>query len=85
MFSANLTSLGANIHEANYASSKTDFISKFHIALKECDGDFVLDIMDETQTKGTHWHPNDVVVAVKDIAGFMEGKTDYDLQPFKQS
>ena len=30
------TSIGANIHEANYASSKADFISKFHIALKEC-------------------------------------------------
>ena len=30
------TSIGANIHEANYASSKADFISKFQIALKEC-------------------------------------------------
>ena len=30
------TSIGANIHEANYAASKADFISKFHIALKEC-------------------------------------------------
>ena len=30
------TSIGANIHEANYASSKADFINKFHIALKEC-------------------------------------------------
>ena len=30
------TSIGANIHEANYASSKPDFINKFHIALKEC-------------------------------------------------
>ena len=30
------TSVGANIHEANYAQSKADFISKFHIALKEC-------------------------------------------------
>lgn len=30
------TSVGANIHEANYASSKADFINKFHIALKEC-------------------------------------------------
>lgn len=29
-------SIGANIHEANYASSKADFINKFHIALKEC-------------------------------------------------
>ena len=30
------TSIGANINEANYASSKADFINKFHIALKEC-------------------------------------------------
>ena len=30
------TSVGANIHEANYASSKADFINKLHIALKEC-------------------------------------------------
>lgn len=31
-----VTSIGANIHEANYASSKADFINKFHISLKEC-------------------------------------------------
>ena len=30
------TSIGANIHEANYASSRADFISKMQIALKEC-------------------------------------------------
>lgn len=30
------TSIGANIHEANYASSKADFINKLHISLKEC-------------------------------------------------
>ena len=30
------TSIGANIHEANYSSSKADFINKFQIALKEC-------------------------------------------------
>ena len=29
------TSIGANIHEANYAQSKKDFISKLEIALKE--------------------------------------------------
>ena len=28
-------SIGANIHEANYAQSKKDFISKLEIALKE--------------------------------------------------
>ena len=30
------TSIGANIHEANYASSRADFVNKFQIALKEC-------------------------------------------------
>lgn len=30
------TSIGANIHEANYAHSKADFISKLQISLKEC-------------------------------------------------
>ena len=30
------TSIGANIHEANYAHGKPDFIAKFQIALKEC-------------------------------------------------
>lgn len=29
------TSIGANINEANYGQSKSDFISKLHIALKE--------------------------------------------------
>ena len=30
------TSIGANIHEANYASSRADFIAKMQVALKEC-------------------------------------------------
>ena len=30
------TSIGANIHEAQYAQGKADFISKLQIALKEC-------------------------------------------------
>ena len=30
------TSIGANINEANYGSSKADFIAKMHISLKEC-------------------------------------------------
>ena len=29
------TSIGANIHEANYAQGKRDFVSKLEIALKE--------------------------------------------------
>ena len=47
------------------------------------DGDmFVLDVMDAEQTKGTHWHPNDVEDAMSDIIAFMEGKSDYKLYPF---
>ena len=30
------SSIGANIHEAHYAQSRADFISKLEIALKEC-------------------------------------------------
>ena len=30
------TSIGANVHEAEYAESKVDFIHKLKIALKEC-------------------------------------------------
>ncbi len=30
------TSVGANIHEANYAHSRADFVAKLQISLKEC-------------------------------------------------
>ena len=43
------TSIGANIHEANYASSKADFINKFQIALKECyETDYWLSLFHDT-------------------------------------
>lgn len=45
------TSIGANVHEANYASSKPDFINKLQIALKECyETDYWLDILFESGT-----------------------------------
>ncbi len=44
------TSIGANIHEANYASSKADFINKFQIALKECyETDYWLEIFHDSK------------------------------------
>lgn len=44
------TSIGANIHEAQYAQSKKDFISKLEIALKETsETSFWLKLMYETQ------------------------------------
>ncbi len=55
------------------------------IELYENGGDFVLDVMDSEQTKGTHWHPNDVEGAVDDIVEFMEGKYDYRMSPFGQA
>ena len=40
------TSIGANIHEANYGSSRQDFINKLHIALKECiETEYWIDMM----------------------------------------
>ena len=43
------TSIGANVHEANYAASKADFINKLQIALKECyETEYWLDIFART-------------------------------------
>ena len=40
------TSIGANLHEANYAASRADFANKLQIALKECyETEYWLDIM----------------------------------------
>ena len=61
-------------------------IGKAHgqkIKLYEDDGMFVLDVTDEAQTKGTHWHPNDVESVIEDIEEFMDGKSDYKMYPFK--
>ena len=42
------TSIGANIHEANYAQSKADFTSKLQIALKECyETEYWLELFDK--------------------------------------
>ncbi len=43
------TSIGANIHEANYAQSKADFVSKLQISLKECyETEYWLDLFSKT-------------------------------------
>ena len=43
------TSIGANIHEANYAVSRADFINKMQIALKECyESEYWLELFKET-------------------------------------
>lgn len=44
------TSIGANIHEGNYAQGKKDFISKLEIALKECyETEYWLELLFETK------------------------------------
>ena len=43
------TSIGANLHEAQYAQGTKDFISKFEIALKECyESEYWLELLYET-------------------------------------
>lgn len=43
------TSVGANIHEAQYAQGSKDFISKFEISLKECnESDYWIELLYET-------------------------------------
>ena len=43
------TSIGANIHEAQYAQGTKDFISKLEIALKECyETEYWLELLFET-------------------------------------
>ncbi len=45
------TSVGANIHEAQYAQGTRDFISKFEIALKECnESEYWLELLYETNS-----------------------------------
>lgn len=45
------TSIGANIHEANYAASKADFINKLQISLKECfETEYWIEMLQETNS-----------------------------------
>ena len=45
------TSVGANVHEAQYAQGTKDFISKLEIALKECnESDYWLELLFETNS-----------------------------------
>lgn len=44
---------------------------------------FIMDVMDEAKTKGTHWHPYTAEDAVRDMTEFLNGRTDYRMEPFK--
>ena len=45
------TSVGANVHEAQYAQGTKDFISKLEIALKECnESEYWIELLYETNS-----------------------------------
>ena len=45
------TSVGANVHEAQYAQGTRDFISKFEIALKECnESEYWIELLYDTNS-----------------------------------
>ena len=44
------TSIGANLREANYAHSKSDFVAKLQISLKECfETEYWLELMKRSE------------------------------------
>ncbi len=56
-FEKSATSIGANIHEATYAQSRSDFISKMQIALKECsETEYWLKLLDRIE----HEHQSEI-------------------------
>lgn len=51
------TSVGANVHEAQYAQGTKDFVSKFEIALKECnESEYWLELLKETNCLSEEEH-----------------------------
>ena len=59
------TSIGANLHEAQYVQGSKDFISKLEIALKECyESEYWLELLFETG-----YIPEDHYKALQNICG----------------
>ena len=84
VFMTNTTALNETM-DAGFSIECPILVGKTHgqiIWLYAYEDIFILDVLDEAQTKGTHWHPNDIESAVDDIAEFMEGKSDYRMQKF---
>ncbi len=62
------TSIGANIHEANYAHSKADFLAKMQIALKECyETEYWLDLFCSAKIVGNVNHIIDDCIEIKKL------------------
>ena len=61
------TSIGANVHEANYAASRADFVNKLRIALKEtAETEYWFKILSETGCFDSQYQPAiDLLVSVK--------------------
>lgn len=61
------TSIGANIHEGNYGSSRVDFINKLQIALKEAaETEYWLIILNNTGYYHTDLNEiNDMLMSIK--------------------
>lgn len=71
--------------DEGFTSDCPVLVGKAHgevLELYEDGGMFILDVMDEAKTKGTHWHPGNVDSAAAFVTEFMEGKSDYNLYPF---
>ncbi len=59
------TSVGANLHEAQYAQGNKDFVSKLEIALKECnESEYWLELLFETG-----YIPEDTYKALRNDCG----------------
>lgn len=59
------TSIGANLHEAQYAQGTKDFVSKLEIALKEChESEYWLELLYETG-----YIPNDQYKSLQNDCG----------------
>lgn len=52
----------------------------FELWLYEDGGEFILDVLDASHTRGTHWHPENVESAAADVVAFMEGRLSEGLQ-----
>lgn len=65
------TSIGANIHEAQYAQGTKDFISKFEISLKEVyETEYWLELLFETGYINRHTNQSKTAVVQSGVCSF---------------
>ena len=74
--------------DAGFTIDTPIIVGKAHgqeIWLYVCEEIFIIDVMNTDHTAGTHWHPYDIDAAVKDMADFMNGKSDYEMESFPKA